>query len=230
MVEETAAAKRDARFLEAFMTVWEVHKKDPPTDSLKAIYIDNMVEFSIKQIEYAFKMALDNLNWFPKPAELRKFIKVGPGDIEDIAMVEADKVIKAIRTIGHRKSIKFDNQITQAVISQAYNGWITICELPTEEHKWFRIEFIKIFKAYLTSGIKKDGHLVGQIEDDNQNRFPNYVPPAVIIGDQRPTIGLLNYKKIEVDRENNSKTVEIPTKELKNLKEKLFKMGGRQPL
>ena len=88
---------RDEQFLNAFMSCWEVFKSVEPSEIILSAYDKAIERFSIEDIEMAFGNAIGNLKWFPKPVELIQFIESGPGDIADIALVEADKVINAIR-------------------------------------------------------------------------------------------------------------------------------------
>lgn len=193
-----AKQSRDARFLNAFMTVWSIHKNVEPSEMLLSAYKRALSEYGIEQIEQAFGYAINDLQWFPKPVELRKFIEYGPGDIEDISLVEADKVITAISEIGYYNSVTFDDPVTMAVITQGWGGWMKICELRDDEIKWFRKDFAKIYKAYSNQGIKSFGHLVGFHEDYNINRWPGKVPEPILIGDPEKAQKVLEHKKAKL--------------------------------
>jgi len=163
------------------------------TDPLADAYWMALNQYETEDCENAFKIAMINCKWFPKPVELRQFIENGPGEIEDIAMIEADKVINAIREVGHRQSVTFDNPVTMAVIEQGWGGWIKACDLKGDEEKWFRKDFAKIYKAYSNQGIKKYGHLVGLIEDHNSIRWPDRIEPPILLGDKNKSQKVLEF-------------------------------------
>jgi hypothetical protein len=152
--------------------------------------------YSDKQCKIAFDIAVTDCKFFPKPAELIQFIKSGSGDIEDIALIEADKVVNAIRHTGYYTSVTFDDPVTMAVIEQGWGGWIKICDLRDEEIKWFRKDFTRIYKAYSNQGVKRYGHLVGFHEDSNNERgFLEHIPEPVLIGDIDRAQKVLDYNK-----------------------------------
>jgi len=203
------AKKDEPRYLNAFMSVWSIHKTGEPMQIILDSYWKSLQDFSIDQVEKSFGYALKNMQWFPKPVELRSFIEIGPGDIEDIATVEADKVVNAIRDIGFYKSVVFDDPVTMAVIAQGWGGWMKICEMRDDEIKWFRKDFIKIYKAYLNQGVKKYGHLVGFHEDKNLEKYPEHLTEPVLIGDETKAQKILEYK------EKKPKLIEIKKSEIK---------------
>ena len=92
-------------------------------------------------------------------------------------------MVNAIRDHGYYKSVTFDNPVTMAVIKKGWGGWMKVCELRDEEIKWFRKDFVPIYKAYSTQGIKRYGHLIGFHEDHNLEKHPEQVPEPVLIGD-----------------------------------------------
>lgn len=195
------------RYLNAFMSTWAIHKTNEPSDLSIETYWRSLEKYDIKQVEQAFGYAINELQWFPKPVELRHFIESGPGDIEDIALVEADKVINAIRKHGY-KSITFDNPVTMAVIVQGWGGWIKICDLKQDDNKWFRKDFVLIYKAYSAQGIKSYDHLVGFHEDNNAFRWPERIPAPMLIGNNIKAQKVLDFNKpklIEGRKNNDSK-------------------------
>ena len=194
------AKQKRIDFLNAFMSVWEVHKSNEPSERLIDAYWSVLEKYEIDQINAAFSFALSSMQWFPKPVELINFIEQGPGDIEDIALVEADKVLNAIRDVSAYTSITFDNPVTMAVIDQGWGGWMKVCDMREDEEKWFRKDFVKIYKAYSNQGIKKYGHLIGYFEDANAERWPERVEPPVLIGDPDKALKVLEFKQEGVKR------------------------------
>jgi len=111
---------------------------------------------------------------------------LGGGSAEDKAEVEAGKVLTAIATYGGYASLVFDDPVTQAVIVQAYGGWVKLCEEcgREEPEKWFRKEFAKTWAAYSRQGVRQYGYLPGRIEVDNRaSGWMDYVPAPQLVGD-----------------------------------------------
>lgn len=186
---------RDERFVTAFMTVWSIHKSGEPAKMILTAYKKALSEYDIEDIESAFAYALNELQWFPKPVELRNFIQHGPGNLEDIAYAEADNVVNAVREIGIYESVTFDDPVTMAVIAKAWAGWMKLCEtLRDDEVKWFRKDFVRIYKAYSNQDIKFYGHLIGFHEDHNIQNYKDHVTPPKLIGDPKKAQKVLEYK------------------------------------
>ena len=171
------------RFATILYSVAELHGKEL-SPNLIEMYFKSLERFSIEEVEKAFSRAFTETKWFPKPMDIIEFITGKGGNIDDIAMVEADKVINAMRHVGAYKSVMFDDPVTSAVINQGYGGWIKICnERMEDDNKWFRIEFIKIYKAYAARGVKYTGKLIGIHEDSNlQLGYEMEVQEPVLIG------------------------------------------------
>jgi len=201
--------KDEPRYLNAFMSVWSIHKTVEPTQVVLDSYWKALEDFNIDQVEQSFGYALKSLQWFPKPVELRNFIETGPGDVEDIAQIEADKVVGAIRDIGFYESVVFDNPVTMAVIAKGWGGWMKICEMRDDEIKWFRKDFVKIYKAYSNQGVKQYGHLIGFHEDNNWEKYPEHLRDPILIGDETKA------QKILENKENKPKLIEIKKSEIK---------------
>ena len=83
------------------------------------------------------------------------------GAVEDMAEVEAGKVLAAIGEHGSYASVVFDDPVTQAVIVRAYGGWVKLCAEcgAQESEKWFRKDFAKTWAAYSRQGIRQNGCL-----------------------------------------------------------------------
>jgi len=155
------------RFLKAFTFMAEVFAKENSKILLNA-YFKAMDKFTIDEVVSAIETAICNVKFFPKPVELIEMITGGSQNIEDRALIEAGKVLKAIKRIGKYKSVQFDDAFTQAVIVQTFGGWVKMCaELNTQEEKWFVKDFSGSYSAYSRQGIKHEGHLSGIAEIDN---------------------------------------------------------------
>ena len=128
----------------------------------------------------------------PPPAEFLEFLT--GGSLEDRAEVEAGKVLQAISQHGRYASVVFDDAVTQAVIVQAYGGWVKLCsDCGVEEsEKWFRKEFVKIHVAYSRRGVEHFGSLAGLHEIYNSsNGFMDALEAAKLVGDTAKALAIL---------------------------------------
>lgn len=104
----------------------------------------------------------------------------------DKAEVEAGKVLDAIGRHGSYASVVFDDAVTQAVIVQAYGGWVKLCQAcgVEESESWFRKNFAKTWAAYSRQGVKQSGHLPGLFEITNSgNGYHEHIDPPKLVGD-----------------------------------------------
>ena len=119
----------------------------------------------------------------PTPGDFIEYLS--GGNVEDIAEVEAGKVITAIGQHGSYRSVVFDDPVTQAVIQNAYGGWVKICDDcgVEDSEKWFRKEFAKAYAAYRRQGIEYYGVLAGITEIENTARgYLQFVDAPDMIG------------------------------------------------
>ena len=163
------------------------------SDILFDIYWNALKDFTDEQCKTAFNKAMVQCKFFPKPVEIIELIGGGPGKLEDVAQLQADLVVSAIRKIGSYQSVKFKDPVTTAVIQQSFGGWIKIClELMETSEKWFRKDFISAYQTYFRQGIKSSGHLSGLVETDNMTRgHLEFIPdPLMVDGVEILRIGL----------------------------------------
>lgn len=132
----------------------------------------------------------------PTPAD---FIEnLSGGCVDDIAEIEADKVLRAIGDCGAYNSVVFDNGTTQAVIANAYGGWPKLCSEcgEVETTRWFRKNFAKTWSAYARQGITLMGHLPGITEISNaSNGFADLICPPRIVGDRAKARAIMEAKR-----------------------------------
>ena len=132
----------------------------------------------------------------PTPADFLELLNGGLP--EDLAEVEAGKVLEAVSEHGAYASVVFDNAVTQAVIVRGSRGWPQLCAiLGTEESElWFRRNFVKIWQAYSRQNVTVTGHLPGLTELENcRNGFLEALPAPVLIGDRQKAQYLLSEAK-----------------------------------
>lgn len=129
-------------------------------------------------------MATRKYTSMPTPADFLEHIS--GGSAEDKAEVEAGKVLDAIGRHGAYSSVVFDDAVTQAVIVQAYGGWVKLCQTcgVEESENWFRKNFAKTWAAYSRQDVKQSGHLPGLFEITNhRSGYLEHIEPPKLIGD-----------------------------------------------
>lgn len=168
--------------------------------NLSNLYWIALNQFTDEQCESAFKQASVSCKFFPKPAELIELINGPKGNIDDIAMVQANAVINAMKNVGAYKSVVFDDPITMAVIQQGYGGWQKMCADSNEDqNKWFRMEFAKIYKAYSSQNVTLSGKLIGIHETENlELGYNDHIPETVLIGDPGKAKQIMHSGKKEI--------------------------------
>ncbi len=119
----------------------------------------------------------------PTVAEILEQVRGNP---DDIAMVEAGKVLQAIKRYGAYSSVVFDNPVTMAVIHQGFGGWIKLCtDLNAQDEKWFMKDFVNTYRAFHNQKIEHFDHLPGITETQNSARgFDTHIPEPVLIGNR----------------------------------------------
>ncbi len=129
-------------------------------------------------------MATRKYTSMPTPADFLEHMSGGAA--EDKAEVEAGKVLSAVSAYGGYASVVFDDPVTQAVIVQAYGGWVKLCANcgVEESENWFRKTFAKTWAAYSRQGVKQFGCLPGLIEITNHSSGQyEHIPQPKLIGD-----------------------------------------------
>jgi hypothetical protein len=105
----------------------------------------------------------------PTPADIRR---IALGDLDDISELAWASVIDAIRRYGHGVSVDFeDDAISAALVT--LGGWERLCDQTTDEMKWVKKEFIKLYKAYARNGCESY-RLVGFYERTNGRLKEDY--------------------------------------------------------
>ena len=110
---------------------------------------------------------------FPKYAELIEAIRGNPDDEALIALKELED---AMSIFGAYKSVIFKNKLIMACV-EGMGGWQRICQMPLDEWKFQKQEFLKLYRAYMKSGkAPLVDYLIGIAEKDN--RFAGYLEDA----------------------------------------------------
>jgi len=126
-------------------------------------------QYSIEQVRNAAISILRTRKYLKMPT-IAEFIEhLEGGSAEDIAQVEAAKVLEAIKVHGPYRSVVFDNPVTQAVIEYSFGGWTKLAEdLDAKGEKWFFKDFERAYGAFARQGVKLGGTLLGICDHANQ--------------------------------------------------------------
>ena len=110
---------------------------------------------------------------FPRYAELLEAIKGNPDDVALIALKELED---AMSIHGAYRSVIFKDKVIMACV-RGMGGWQAICQMPSDEWKFQKQEFLKLYRAYHKSGKYPEvDYLVGWSE--HKNRIDGYVSEA----------------------------------------------------
>lgn len=158
-----------------------------------------LADHGIDEVEQAALSLMLHRKYTSMPTAAELLEHVHGGSVEDKAEVEAGKVLTAISDYGSYASVVFDDAVTQAVIVQAYGGWVKLCaDCGTEEpEKWFRKDFARIWAAYSRQGVQRHGHLPGRTEIANGSKgCLNDIPAPVSIGNPDKAHAVLEAGKV----------------------------------
>lgn len=144
----------------------------------------------IEDVQRATMSLLASRKYTTMPTVADFMEHLGGGAVQDIAEVEAGKVVDAIRMVGGYRSVSFDDPVTQAVIEQGFGGWAKINEELTDEGMaWFRKDFVRMYQSFAKQGVKLHGHLAGIAEIQNSaNGLTQWVQPPALIGNQQKAL------------------------------------------
>lgn len=131
-------------------------------------------EFSIDQVKDGISRLMKEYRFrtFPTPADFYRYVN---GSATEIAQIQAESVLTAIKQHGAYSTMLFDDPITMRVLSR-FGGWVATCLSVKEEfaHIFVR-DFIEAYKSMSAMGAKRCLPLYG-IDKERQK-----VP--VMIGD-----------------------------------------------
>lgn len=153
--------RQDApRFVSSLTAMGALYEKHPESTVIE-IYFRALEKFTIDEVEKGISKACSTCKFFPKPVELIDCITGGTGNLADKAMVEACRVLEAIKGIGTYTTVCFDDAVTQAVIVQQFGGWAKFGDMLVENEKWFIKDFCSGYQAFARQNVRHYGALPG---------------------------------------------------------------------
>jgi hypothetical protein len=154
-----------------------------PESAVIEIYFRALEKFTIDEVEKGISKACSTCKFFPKPVELIDCITGGTGSLADKAMVEACRVLEAIKSVGTYTTVCFDDAVTQAVIIQQFGGWAKFGDMLVENEKWFLKDFAAAYQAFSRQNVRHYGALPGISQGQNALTGVERDEKPVIIGD-----------------------------------------------
>lgn len=95
------------------------------SEAVQEIYLDNLADFSIEQVERAVSEAIQTLKFFPKIAELRQLVE---GTAEDRAAQAWSAFLEAAAD-GGQSSARFFEPAAAMAMDAVFGGWVQACRL-----------------------------------------------------------------------------------------------------
>ena len=169
-----SAPMKFTEFAELFTLLCTTYNKEA-TKTLMSAYYMVLSELSKEQFQDAIKKMLATRKYtnLPMPADILEAVYGNPDDEALIALKELED---AMGIFGAYKSVIFKNKLIMACV-EGIGGWQRICQMPLDEWKFQKQEFLKLYKAYMKSGkAPLVDYLVGIAEQ--KNRFEGYLEDA----------------------------------------------------
>ena len=161
-------------FAELFTLLCTTYNKEA-TKTLMSAYYMVLSELSKEQFQDAIMKMLATRKYtnLPMPADILEAVYGNPDDEALIALKELED---AMGVFGAYKSVIFKDKVIMACV-KGMGGWQRICQMPLDEWKFQKQEFLKLYKAYMKSGkAPLVDYLVGIAEQ--KNRFEGYLEDA----------------------------------------------------
>lgn len=140
----------DNTFEKVMNMLQEVYEKKVSRNVMKLYKVIFDKNFNDDQLmEVTYKL-IENRVYptFPKVAEFIEMGKPSRIDIESKALIQANILKNAIRSIGGRQSVAFEDYLIHKIINDNYGSWSAICKLQMEELETFlKWEFPRHYKT-----------------------------------------------------------------------------------
>jgi len=149
-----------------------------PSKAKMEIYFQALKQYKIDTLKGAVERMVTTRIFpsFPKPGEIVQEIEGTKGDGALVAWVE---VVRAIRTVGSWKSVRFGDPTIHAVI-EFMGGWPATGDWLEDELKWKQKEFERLYVVMKNRG-KTIKYLPGICETQNEaNGYPGLDKPIAI--------------------------------------------------
>ena len=161
-------------FAETFTLLCATYNKEA-SKSLMSAYFMVLEDLTISEFQTAVKSVLATRKFtnLPMPADILEIVNGNPDDVALIALKELED---AMSIHGAYRSVIFKDKVIMACV-KGMGGWQAICQVPSDEWKFQKQEFLKLYRAYHRNGKYPEvDYLVGKSE--HQNRIDGYTTDA----------------------------------------------------
>lgn len=157
-------------------------------DARLEIYAEMLSDLPIEKIRVGIVHIIKTRTFagnLPTVAEIREAANSNGVPLETRAALAWDMALTAIHKHGPYQSPSFSDPIITRIVI-AWGGWTDFGLWPADETKWKRKEFMQLYAAYAadTRPPTVPDHLIGIAEGHNQDRFPEFLPEPVRIGEE----------------------------------------------
>lgn len=124
-----------------------MYGRKPSDRTQLMMYFNALSRFCFEDVQAGFNSHIqnpDNGQFFPKPADIIRYMD---GNSETKSGEAWTKLDKAIRTVGPYQNVIFDDSIIHAVVSDM-GGWLKICGVDEDSYPFIRNEFVKRYTGY----------------------------------------------------------------------------------
>ena len=138
------------------------------SDALHEIYFNALDELSEDQIRHAANVLTKTARFFPKPVDFLEAVKGSPADRElrmEAAALDAWESLSCNPDVYTTVTIE-DPAAARALVE--LGGWIEFCNIPADEMKWAKKDFVRAYKAFCGNTALKPRKFIGLLERNNE--------------------------------------------------------------
>jgi len=133
------------------------------------IYWSRLKEYDNNKCKKAILQCIDQSEYFPTIATIKKIIDGGQEDEAELAWIELkNKIIE----VGYYRSVKFEKYPAIGLVVESLGGWEYLCNMKISDETWVKKEFIKLYPI-LKKQEKYPEYLPGYCEIENNKKNPN---------------------------------------------------------
>ena len=161
-------------FFPIFTLLCETYNREA-TKTLASAYFMVLEGLTISEFQAAVKSVLATRKFtnLPMPADILEIVNGNPDDTALIALKELED---AMSIHGAYRSVIFKDKVIMACV-KGMGGWQGICQVTSDEWKFQKQEFLKLYRAYHRNGKYPEvDYLVGK--NEHQNRIDGYATDA----------------------------------------------------
>lgn len=161
-------------FFPIFTLLCETYNREA-TKTLASAYFMVLEGLTISEFQAAVKSVLATRKFtnLPMPADILEIVNGNPDDVALIALKELED---AMSIHGAYRSVIFKDKVIMACV-KGMGGWQGICQVTSDEWKFQKQEFLKLYRAYHRNGKYPEvDYLVGK--NEHQNRIDGYATDA----------------------------------------------------